>query len=115
MDLITTVDSMSKEMYLRLKSAAETGKWPEGTSVDKAQQETALQLTMAYQARHLNNNEMLTIGSDGLIVEKSKRELKADMTGTDSDKDLPPCDKPENHEAEIYMPDDKNIVHFTEL
>lgn len=64
-------------MYTRLKCAAETGKWPEGTVVDQAQRDTALQLTMAYQAMHENSDEMLTIGSNGHIVEKNKRQLKA--------------------------------------
>ncbi len=79
MDLIQVVDTMSEEMYLRLKSAAETGKWPEGTVVDKAQQESALQLIMAYQSRHLNADEMMTVGSDGHLVNKTKRQLKADF------------------------------------
>ena len=76
MDLIQVVDNLSPDMYLRLKSAAETGKWPEGTVVDKPQQESALQIIMAYQSRHLNSDEMLTIGSDGEMVTKSKKELK---------------------------------------
>jgi len=76
MDLLHLVDHMSEDMYLRLKSAAETGKWPEGTPVDEAQQTSALQIIMAYQARRLNSDEMLTVGSDGHLVNKSKRELK---------------------------------------
>jgi len=85
MDIISLVDDMSKEMYLRLKCAAETGKWPEGTAVDKAQKASALQITMAYQSRHLNSDEILSIGSDGLIVDKTKRQLKnefADLKNT---------------------------------
>jgi len=80
MDLLQLVDNMSEEMYLRLKCAAETGKWPEGTVVDQAQKESALQITMAYQSRHLNSDEMLTIGPDGQMVMKSKRELKQDFS-----------------------------------
>lgn len=85
-------------MYVRLKSAAETGKWPEGTVVDDAQRATALQLIMAYQAAHENSDEMLTIGSDGQIVEKNKRQLKAEFaSNTDSVKaneEIVPCVKP---------------------
>ena len=77
MDLNNFVENMSSEMYLRLKHAAETGKWPEGNEAGKEQQERALQLIMAYQAKHLNSDEILTIGSDGEIVNKTKRELKA--------------------------------------
>ncbi|GAA5143891.1 YeaC family protein [Thalassotalea piscium] len=77
MDLINVVENMSEDMYLRLKHAAETGKWPEGNEVGKEQQENALQLIMAYQAKHLNSDEILTVGSNGEIVTKTKRELKA--------------------------------------
>lgn len=79
MDLLTVVDSMSMEMYLRLKTAAETGKWPEGTPVDQAQCDSALQLSMAYQARHLNSQDILTIGSNGHIVNKTKAELRRQL------------------------------------
>lgn len=76
MNLSDVVENMSLEMYERLKHAAETGKWPEGTPVEQAQRESAMQLSMAYQSRHLNSDDMLTIGSDGHIVQKSKSELK---------------------------------------
>jgi len=102
MDLHNTINNMSNDMYIRLKCAAETGKWPEGTVVDKAQRATALQLIMAYQATHENSDEMLTIGSDGQIVEKNKRQLKADFpsnkaSNKDGDKssdEITPCVKP---------------------
>lgn len=76
MELLNFVENMSQEMYLRLKHAAETGKWPEGNDAGKEQQERALQLIMAYQAKHLNSDDMLTIGANGEIVTKTKRELK---------------------------------------
>lgn len=80
MNIVHLVENMSKEMYLRLKYAVETGKWPEGTVVEIEQKETALQIVMAYQSKHLNSNEMLTIGSDGEIVTKSKYELKQEFS-----------------------------------
>lgn len=94
MDLFNTIDSMSNDMYLRLKCAAETGKWPEGTVVDEAQRATALQLSMAYQARHQENDQMLTIGPDGNIVEKNKRQLKAEFSSTKSEEEIKSCSKP---------------------
>ena len=94
MDLHNTIDAMSNDMYLRLKCAAETGKWPEGTVVDKAQRATALQLSMAYQARRLKNDEMLTIGPDGHVVEKNKRQLKAEFSSTKPEETLKSCTKP---------------------
>lgn len=94
MDVIKTIDAMSNDMYLRLKCAAETGKWPEGTVVDKSQRATALQLSMAYQARHLDNDEMLTIGPDGHVVEKNKRQLKAEFSSNKPEETLKSCTKP---------------------
>jgi len=66
-------------MYLRLKCAAETGKWPEGTVVAKEQQLSALQITMAYQAKHLNSDQTLSISSEGEMIIKTKRELRSDF------------------------------------
>ncbi|MDP7592329.1 MAG: DUF1315 family protein [Litorilituus sp.] len=102
MDLASTIEHMPETMYLRLKCAAETGKWPEGTVVDKAQRNTALQLIMAYQAKHLNSDEMLSIGSDGQIVNKNKRQLKAEFNNAAKDEPITPCVKP-------------NIAHFTDI
>jgi len=79
MDIIELVDTMSEEMYLRLKCAAETGKWPEGTPVDKEQQLSALQITMAYQSKHLNSDQTLSIGPKGEMIIKSKSELRSDF------------------------------------
>ncbi|WP_448549837.1 YeaC family protein [Thalassotalea fusca] len=79
MDIISTVKHMSEDMYLRMKHAAETGKWPEGTPVEQEQRDMALQISMAYQAIHLDSNEMLTIGANGEMVHKSKREIKAEF------------------------------------
>jgi len=76
MNIIQLVETMDESMYLRLKHAAETGKWPEGTKVEQAQRDSALQIVMAYQAKHLNSDEMLTISAQGDIVTKTKRELK---------------------------------------
>jgi uncharacterized protein YeaC (DUF1315 family) len=94
MDLLNTIDSMSADMYARLKCAAETGKWPEGTAVDEAQRAMALQLSMAYQARHLDNDQMLTIGSDGHVVEKNKRQLKAEFSSSNKEEEIVACTKP---------------------
>ncbi len=102
MNVIDIVDNMSKDMYLRLKHAAETGKWPEGNAVDKATRDSALQLIMAYQARHLSSDEMLTIGEDGQIVNKTKRELKDQFKGEHKTSEITKCDK-------------TNIARFTKL
>lgn len=112
MNLHSTIENMPEEMYLRLKCAAETGKWPEGTTVDQAQRDTALQLTMAYQAKHLNCDEMLTIGSDGQMVHKNKRQLKAEFTTAAKDSPTVACVKPEESNDNSTKSD---IAHFTDL
>ncbi|WP_083602024.1 YeaC family protein [Thalassotalea sp. PP2-459] len=94
MDILTAIESMPFEMYERLRYAAETGKWPEGSIVDDAQRESALQLSMAYQAKHLNSDEMLSVGADGQIINKTKRQLKEEFTGY-SPQEIQSCDKSE--------------------
>jgi uncharacterized protein YeaC (DUF1315 family) len=79
---------MSEEMYLRLKCAAETGKWPEGTSVDKEQQLSALQITMAYQAKHLNSDQTLSISPKGEMIIKTKSELRSDFPSAQDSNDI---------------------------
>ena len=74
--------------------------------------DTALQLTMAYQARHLNSDEMLTIGSDGQMVHKNKRQLKEEFSTTAKDKPITPCAKPViDNEAST----ESDIARFTNL
>lgn len=117
MNLQSTIEHMPEVMYLRLKCAAETGKWPEGTVVDQAQRDTALQLIMAYQARHLNSDEMLTIGSDGQMVHKNKRQLKAGFSTAAKDKPITPCAKP-NSDSESTNTENltkSDIAHFTNI
>ncbi len=104
MDIIKLVDEMSEEMYSRLKYAAETGKWPSGEVVDQAQREHALQLSMAYQARHLNSEQMLTIGADGQMITKTKRQLKAELAANGSD---------DNNQDKPQPPN--SIARFTDL
>ncbi|REL27021.1 DUF1315 family protein [Thalassotalea euphylliae] len=102
MDIIQVVDNLSEEMFERFKSAAETGKWPEGTEVEQAQRDTAMQIVMAYQARRLKSKEMLTVGEDGEIVNKSKRELKAELSAR-------------AEQTDIEHDNQNNIARFTDL
>ncbi|MBL4940888.1 MAG: DUF1315 family protein [Colwellia sp.] len=117
MNLASTIENMPKALYLRLKGAAETGKWPEGTPVDQAQRDTALQLIMAYQARHLDSDEMLTIGSDGKMVHKNKRQFKAQFSSAVQNKAIIPCVKPsiDNNDKTIKKTSNSDIAHFTNL
>ncbi|MBU2926069.1 DUF1315 family protein [Colwellia sp. 4_MG-2023] len=112
MNLQDTIEHMPEAMYLRLKCAAETGKWPEGTVVEQAQRDTALQLIMAYQARHLNSDEMLTIGSDGQMVHKNKRQLKEQFSSNTKEETVS-ASSIANSENESSIKSD--IAHFTNL
>lgn len=115
MNLESTIEHMPEEMYLRLKCAAETGKWPEGNVVEQAQRDTALQLIMAYQAKHLNSDQMLTIGSDGQMVHKNKRQLKEEFSTAAKDKPITPCAKPDNDSSNSANTAKSDIAHFTNL
>ena len=69
------IRQMPKEVYERLKTAVELGKWPDGKPLSDEQKATSLQAVMAWQAMHLDNPEHMNIGRDGEIVMKSTRAL----------------------------------------
>jgi uncharacterized protein YeaC (DUF1315 family) len=62
-DLLKVIDEMPLAVYERLKNAAETGKWEDGSVLSEEQQ------------------EHFTIGSDGKVIELSKAELKKRFRG----------------------------------
>lgn len=71
--------SMTPEIYQRLMTAVETGKWPDGVALTAEQKENSLQLVMLWQARHNSDPQHMTLGTDGNIVMKSKQQLKAEF------------------------------------
>jgi len=71
--------SVTPEVFENLKYAVETGKWQNGQKVSQAQRDNALQLVMAYQSKVEQSNQQFTIGADGEMVMKSKRELKREF------------------------------------
>lgn len=81
MDLDKLIDNMPEEVYQKMKSAAELGKWADGTALTGAQKEHTLQVVMLYQARHLSQTDHFTIGAGGEINELSKSELKKQFKG----------------------------------
>ncbi len=80
-DINQVIDQMPVEVYERLRSAAELGKWEDGTVLNETQRESTLQVVMLYQARKLEQTEHFTIASDGKINELSKAELKKQFRG----------------------------------
>ncbi|ABN61554.1 YeaC family protein [Shewanella baltica] len=80
-DINQVIDQMPIEVYERLRSAAELGKWEDGTVLSEVQRESTLQVVMLYQARKLEQTEHFTIAPDGKINELSTAELKKQFRG----------------------------------
>ncbi|WP_174508948.1 YeaC family protein [Klebsiella oxytoca] len=79
MEIEQMIDSMTPEVYQRLVTAVELGKWPDGVALTEAQKENSLQLVMLYQARHNRDAQHMTIDTNGQMVMKSKQQLKEDF------------------------------------
>ncbi|GKV92718.1 YeaC family protein [Pectobacterium aroidearum] len=84
MELNDLIDAMTPEIYQRLVTAVELGKWPDGVALTAEQKENSLQMVMMWQARHNEQAEHMTIGTNGEIVVKSKQELKRQFSGADA-------------------------------
>lgn len=73
------LEALTPEIYERLVVAVETGKWPDGVALTQQQRDNSLQLVMMWQARHNDAPQHMTIGKDGEMVIKSKRQLKEEF------------------------------------
>ena len=76
MNLDDIINSMMPEVYQRLSTAVELGKWPDGVALTEEQKENCLQLVMLWQARHNIEAQHMTIDTNGQMVMKSKQQLK---------------------------------------
>lgn len=79
MDLDQIVNSMTPEIYQRLATAVELGKWPDGVALTSEQKENSLQLVMLWQSRNNTQAQHMTIDTNGQMVMKSKQQLKEDF------------------------------------
>ena len=79
MNLDEMIDSMTPEVYQRLSTAVELGKWPAGVALTPEQKENSMQLVMLWQARHNTDAQHMTIDTNGQMVMKSKQQLKEDF------------------------------------
>lgn len=79
MEINELVTSMTPEVYQRLATAVETGKWPDGVALTPEQKENSLQLVMLWQARHNTDAQHMTIDTNGQMVTKSKQQLKEEF------------------------------------
>lgn len=73
------LDAMTPEIYQRLMTAVELGKWPDGVKLTPEQKENSLQLVMLWQTRHNTAAQHMTIDTDGNIVTRSKQQMQADF------------------------------------
>ncbi|KGT95693.1 hypothetical protein NG99_02055 [Erwinia typographi] len=79
MQLDEMIASMTPEVYQRLVTAVETGKWADGVALTAEQKENSLQLVMLWQARHNDNPQHMSVGKGGEMVMKSKKQLKEEF------------------------------------
>lgn len=79
MQLDEMIAAMTPEVYQRLVTAVETGKWADGVALTPEQKENSLQLVMLWQARHNDNPQHMSVGKGGQMVTKSKKQLKEEF------------------------------------
>ncbi len=83
-DVDALVTAMTADVYQRLATAVETGKWPDGVGLTPEQKEHCLQLVMLWQARNNHQPQHMSIGRDGQIMIKSKQQLKEEFGISDN-------------------------------
>ncbi len=76
MDIETILNSMTPEVYDRLRYGVETGKWPDGTPLSVEQREQAQQAVMLYQSKHNHDADHMTIAAGGELKIKTKADFK---------------------------------------
>ncbi|QGU87721.1 YeaC family protein [Erwinia sorbitola] len=79
MELDEMIASMTPDIYQRLVTAVETGKWADGVALTPEQKENSLQLVLLWQARHNDNPQHMSVARGGEIVMKSKKQLKEEF------------------------------------
>lgn len=91
--------SITPDTFERLVAAVETGRWPDGVKLTDEQRENTIQLVMAYQAKYCPSDEPFRIGADGLLVTRSKQEMRQQVSGREPDQRIATFELNEsNHE-----------------
>ena len=85
MELDEMIAAMTPEVYQRLVTAVETGKWADGVALTPEQKENSLQLVLLWQARHNDEPQHMSVGKGGEMVMKSKKQLKEEFGIGDDD------------------------------
>ena len=79
MNIEEMIKGMTQDVYQRLVTAVELGKWADGVALTPEQKENCLQLVMLWQARNNTDAQHMTIDTQGQMVMKSKQQLKEDF------------------------------------
>ena len=79
MNIEEMIKGMTPDVYQRLVTAVELGKWADGVALTPEQKENCLQLVMLWQARNNTDAQHMTIDTQGQMVMKSKQQLKEDF------------------------------------
>ncbi|MGF1686261.1 DUF1315 family protein [Photobacterium japonica] len=87
MDVETLLKAMTPDVYTRLCTAVEIGKWPDGTPLTGEQRDATLQAVMLYQSRHNQEAAHMSVAQGGDMVFKSKAELTREFVPTDDHDD----------------------------
>lgn len=83
-DLDQMIEMMTPDVYQRLSTAVEIGKWPDGVALTAEQKENCMQLVLLWQAKYNHQPQHMSVGQDGQIVMKTKQQLKEEF-GIESD------------------------------
>ncbi|MEJ4044428.1 YeaC family protein [Erwinia sp. SLM-02] len=79
MELDEIIAGMTPDIYQRLATAVETGKWADGVALTPEQKENSLQLVLLWQAKHNDDPQHMSVAKGGEIVMKSKKQLKEEF------------------------------------
>lgn len=79
MDVNQLLAAMTPDVYQRILTAVETGKWLDGSTLTPPLRDSAMQAVMLYQSRHNIKADHMTVAAGGDIKFKSKAEFKRDF------------------------------------
>lgn len=75
------INKITPEIYEKLVTAVEIGKWADGVPLTDAQKRDTLQLVMLWQAKNNNEAEHMSINTRGEIVIETKQEMLKKFVG----------------------------------
>ncbi|OSN06855.1 YeaC family protein [Lonsdalea iberica] len=76
MQIEDVLKAMTPEIYQRLVTAVELGKWPDGVALTLEQKDSAMQMVLLWQSRHNVEADHMSVNQQGEIEIKCKQALK---------------------------------------